>query len=138
MLDLFAGTGALGLEAASRGAASVVLVEAAKGAAAIAKRNADAVARSGAARATVAAQRAERWLAESGAEFDLVLIDPPYDFDVQTLAAVLEALVPRLADDALVLLEQTKRAGEPPLPAGLELERTKRYGDTVVHSIVPV
>lgn len=137
VLDLFSGSGALGLEAASRGAASVVLVESAKKAAHLAGKNADAVAARGAVRASSVAQRAERYLAESGATFDLVLIDPPYDLDRDVLAEVLELVVPRLSDDAVVVLEQSKRAGEPPEAAGLGLERSKKYGDTVIHWLTP-
>ena len=138
VLDLFAGTGALGLEAASREAASVVLVESAKRAAAIAQRNAGAVAARGAVRASVIPQRAERWLAETEAEFDLVFIDPPYDLPRETLATVLELLAPRLDTEAVVLLEQSKRAGDPPLPATLETLRSKRYGDSVVHTLAVI
>ncbi len=136
VLDLFAGSGALGLEAASRGAASVVLVDSAKPAAAVAQRNANAVAERGAARASVVTQRAERFLADSDAEFDLVLIDPPYDLDAGVLHETLTLLVTLLADDAIVVLEQSKRAGAPDVP-GLELERSKKYGDTVIHWLSP-
>ena len=138
VLDLFAGTGALGLEAASRGATSVTLVESAKPAAAIARKNAEAVAARRAARAEVAPQRAQRWLADTPAEgtaFDLVLIDPPYDLPTADLAETLSLLVPHLAEHAVILLEQAKRADDPQLPEGLELERTKRYGDTLVHTL---
>lgn len=136
VLDLFCGSGALGLEAASRGAASVVLVDSAKPAAAVAKRNANAVAARGAARATVVTQRAERFLADSGAHFDLVLIDPPYDLDADVLHETLSLLVTRLSSDAVVVLEQSKRAEAPDVP-GLELERSKKYGDTVIHWLSP-
>lgn len=133
VLDLFAGSGALGLEAASRGAASVVLVDSAKPAALVAQRNADAVAKAGAPRALVVAQSAVAFLAQTTRTFDLVFIDPPYDLPLGQVAAVLEALVPALADDAVVVLEQASRAGRPQVPAGLELERTRKHGDTAVH-----
>lgn len=137
VLDLFCGSGALGLEAASRGAASVVLVDNGKKAVQIAKKNADAVAGRGAARASVIAQRAEQFLSESGKAFDLVLIDPPYELDREVLETVLERLAPRLSDDAIVVLEQSKRAGDPPAVTGLELDRSKKYGDTVIHWLSP-
>lgn len=133
VLDLFAGSGALGLEAASRGAASVVLVDSAKPAALVAQRNADAVAKAGATRALVVAQSAVAFLAQTTRTFDLVFIDPPYDLPPGQVAAVLDALVPVLADDAVVVLEQASRGGAPQVPAGLELERTKKHGDTAVH-----
>lgn len=135
-LDLFAGTGALGLEAASRGASSVVLVELARQAVQIAKQNASAVAKRGACEATVVAAKAQKFLAESGAEFDLVFIDPPYDLARDVLAEVLELLAPRLSDDAVVALEQAKRAGEPPIPETLEVLREKSYGDTMVYTLM--
>ena len=136
-LDLFAGTGALGLEAASRGASSVVLVELARQAVQVAKQNAAAVARRGACQATVVSAKAQKYLAESGAEFDLVFIDPPYDLPREVLAEVLELLAPRLSDDAVVVLEQAKRAGEPPIPETLEVLRERSYGDTRVFTLMP-
>ncbi|GAA2174317.1 16S rRNA (guanine(966)-N(2))-methyltransferase RsmD [Agrococcus versicolor] len=136
VLDLFAGSGALGLEAASRGAASVVLVDSARQAATIASRNAEAVARAGAARAQVVQQTAAAYLAQTSRTFDLVLVDPPYDLPPGQLSAVLEALVPVLADDALVVLEQARRTGAPELPGDLELARTRTHGDTAIHWLV--
>lgn len=133
VLDLFAGSGALGLEAASRGAASVVLVESAKQAAKVAQRNADAVAKAGAERALVVAQSALAYLTQTTRTFDLVFIDPPYDLPPAQVAAVLQALAPTLVEDAVVVLEQATRAGEPELPSDLELERTRKHGDTAVH-----
>lgn len=135
VLDLYAGSGALGLEAASRGAASVVLVDSARGAVQVARRNAAAVAASGAALATVVQQQATPFVTQSGRTFDLVLVDPPYDLDAAALAALLQALPAVLADDGLVVLEGASRDGAPPLPEALELERTRTYGDTAVHWI---
>ncbi|QCR19766.1 16S rRNA (guanine(966)-N(2))-methyltransferase RsmD [Agrococcus sp. SGAir0287] len=133
VLDLFAGSGALGLEAASRGAASVVLVDSARQAAKVAQRNADAVAKAGAERATVVAQPALAYLAQTTRTFDLVFLDPPYDLPPAQVAAVLQALVPTLVEDAVVVLEQASRAGEPEPPSDLALVRTRRHGDTAVH-----
>lgn len=133
VLDLFAGSGALGLEAASRGAASVVLVDSGRQAAKVAQRNADAVAKAGAERAQVVAQPALAYLGQTTRTFDLVFIDPPYDLPAAQVAAVLQALVPTLVGDAVVVLEQSSRAGAPELPSDLELDRTRRHGDTAVH-----
>ncbi|MBX3094363.1 MAG: 16S rRNA (guanine(966)-N(2))-methyltransferase RsmD [Cryobacterium sp.] len=135
--DLFAGSGALGLEALSRGAASVVLVDRARAAAAVCRRN---VARVTAAipkghtvpRADVVAQGVPTFLEGSAAIWDLVFLDPPYDFAEAELADVLKALVPRLAPDAVVLIERDSRSPEPAWSAGLALERSKRYGDTTL------
>ncbi|RKR73650.1 16S rRNA (guanine(966)-N(2))-methyltransferase RsmD [Frondihabitans australicus] len=135
--DLYAGTGALGLEAASRGAAHVTLVEKAPQAARICRENARLVA-SRAGRATapaveVAASAVRTWLLHAApASLDVVFIDPPYELDSPALDADLEALVPALADDALVVVERRARGGEPRWPAGLELEQSKAYGDTVL------
>ena len=76
VLDLFSGSGALGLEAASRGAESVVLVERERGAANVAQRNAEIVAKAGAVRALVEQVAAHQYLQRSGRQFDLVFVDP--------------------------------------------------------------
>lgn len=135
VLDLFAGSGALGLEAASRGAANVTMVELSRRAAQVAKDNAQAIARKGTCGASVVVGSAQRFLADSGAEFDLILIDPPYDLPADELAATLALTAPRLADHGVVVLEQAKRAGTPRLPAELEVVRERAYGDTVVFTI---
>jgi 16S rRNA (guanine966-N2)-methyltransferase len=134
--DLYAGSGALGLEAASRGAASVVLVERNGAAAAVCRRNADAVRaaapRGTAPRITVSASPVQAFLESPGVSFDLVFIDPPYELGEAELTHALEALVPRLTEDAVVVVERSGRSPEPTLPAGLELERRKPYGDTTL------
>lgn len=138
VLDLFAGSGALGLEAASRGAAHVVLVEKSAAAAAICRRNAAAVVRAApkdARRPTVdvRATAVLPYLAAASTPFDLVFVDPPYDLPDAELCAVLTALVPLLAEDAVVCVERRTRDGAPTLPDGLELDRTRSYGETAVH-----
>ena len=75
VLDLFSGSGALGLEAASRGAESVVLVERERGAANVAQRNAEIVAKAGAVRALVEQVAVHQYLQRSGRQFDLVFVD---------------------------------------------------------------
>ena len=95
VLDLYAGSGALGLEAASRGAAAVVLVEQARPAAAVIRRNAASLA-DVLPGVRVRAEPVERALAAAPQpqdRFDLVLLDPPYDVTEDQLAAVLRALV---------------------------------------------
>jgi len=138
VLDLYAGSGALGLEAASRGAAEVVLVERDAAAAAICRRNAETVRsrapESAAPRIEVAAQSAASWLAGAGGTaWDLAFVDPPYELSEPELAAVLAALAPLLAADAAVLVERSSRSPAPVVPEGLVLERTRRYGETAVH-----
>ncbi|PPK98548.1 16S rRNA (guanine966-N2)-methyltransferase [Kineococcus xinjiangensis] len=135
VLDLYAGSGALGLEAVSRGAASAVLVESARAAAAVARANAAAL---GLPEVRVVADRVERYLAAaSPAGFDLVFADPPYPLGEQDLAAVLAALAPALAPRALVVVERSSRSPEPTWPAGWEVEDSRRYGETALWSAGP-
>ncbi len=133
VLDLYAGSGALGLEAVSRGAASVDLVERAPRAAAVAERNARAVGRSvPAAHVRVHRADVEAFLRSASGSYDLVFVDPPYDLGDDTLAAALGRLGLRLAPDALVVIERATRSGAPRLPEGLEVVRDRRYGDTTL------
>ena len=66
-----------------------------------------------------------------------VFIDPPYDVDDDEVHGVLAALQPLLADDAVICVERSTRSGEPTLPDGLELERRKDYGETVLFWLAP-
>ena len=134
VLDLYAGSGALGLEAASRGAALVLLVESNRAAAKVIRSNAGVVGHPG---VRVIADTVERAVAAgppAGARMDLVLLDPPYDVTEDALAAVLAALVERewLAADAFVVVERSSRSPQPTWPDGLELSGEKRYGETAV------
>jgi 16S rRNA (guanine966-N2)-methyltransferase len=136
VLDLYAGSGALGLEAASRGAAAVTLVEASKPAADVCRRNAAALGL--ARRVTVVADRAERFVERiPAAPWRLVLLDPPYDVGEPALAAVLEALVGRLEDEAVVVVERSTRSPEPAWPAGLTRFDERRYGETTLWLVEP-
>lgn len=134
VLDLYAGSGALGLESLSRGAAAADLVERARPAAAIVRRNAAAVAKAGGlpvARVHESAVRA--FLQRATGPFDLVFSDPPYDIDDAAMNGDLLALTPVLAPDALVVVERAKRAPAPDFAAaGLEPLRDRAYGDTVL------
>lgn len=134
VLDLYAGSGALGLEAVSRGAASADLVERAPRAAAVVERNAARVAKSVGADAAIRVHRAPVTAFLSGARrpFDVVFIDPPYDIAEEEISEVLGLLVPALAGNAIVVVERAKRSPQPTLPEGLALTRAKRYGDTTL------
>lgn len=135
--DLYAGTGALGLEAASRGAAEVVLVDRASAAAQACRANAKAVQqRVPGVRVDVQPQPALGYLRSTVRTFDLVFIDPPYDVAEQEIADVLEALVPRLTPGAVVVVERSKRSPEPTWPAGLEPFSKRSYGETVAWEAV--
>ncbi|MRG58728.1 16S rRNA (guanine(966)-N(2))-methyltransferase RsmD [Agromyces sp. CFH 90414] len=140
VLDLYAGSGALGLEAASRGASDVVLVERAKPAAEICRRNADAVARAirrgaphgSGPRVRIAAQSVSAYLEHAVGPFDLVFIDPPYDLGERELARELAALAPLLHPEAVVVVERSSRSPEPSWPAGIAPERRRDYGETTL------
>lgn len=130
VLDLYAGSGALGLEAASRGAAEVTLVESDRSAASVIRDNA---ARLGL-RASVLPVTVASALGGTARPLDLVFLDPPYDLSEEALAADLAALVSHgwLEEHALVVVERSKRSAEPSWPEGLEPERLKKYGETVI------
>ncbi|MCI2959059.1 16S rRNA (guanine(966)-N(2))-methyltransferase RsmD [Agromyces atrinae] len=136
ILDLYAGSGALGLEAASRGARLVTLVEKNGDAAAVCRRNAEAVIRAAPKNARpqigVTTQPVQSFLDASRAEFDVVFLDPPYDLGETELEHNLAALAPRLAEDAIVIVERSSRSPEPRWPAGIELDRRRNYGETVL------
>jgi 16S rRNA (guanine966-N2)-methyltransferase len=141
VLDLYAGSGALGLEAASRGAASVVLVDSAARAAATCRANAarilKAAPRGRAVAIDVSAAPAHSYLVGARQFWDVVFLDPPYELSGAEVARALEALVPRLAPDAVVVLERGARDEPVALPAGLELDRRRDYGDTALYWLSP-
>lgn len=134
VLDLYAGSGALGLEAASRGASSVVLVESDRRAADVITRNVRDLGLPGVrvVRTTVAAALAPDPAPADAA--DLVLVDPPYDVDETALAAVLSRLASGwLAPGGLVVVERSTRSPEPGWPPGLERSgKPRKYGETTV------
>lgn len=140
VLDLYAGSGALGLEALSRGAATVDLVEKAPRAAATAERNARAVAKAvgGTPAWRVHRAGADAFLRTGSATFDLVFLDPPYDLGETELHDTLALLVPHLAPDATIVIERAGRSPQPRLPEGLEHLRDKRYGDTSLWWAAPI
>jgi 16S rRNA (guanine966-N2)-methyltransferase len=124
VLDLFAGSGALGIEALSRGAASAVFVERDAVAVAAIRRNLEAI---GAGAADVRRQDVLRYLASTTDRFDLVFADPPYD-SAPRLAGPLSAALPAVLDEnALIVTESSKRT---PLELTLPLARERTYGDT--------
>ncbi|MET1052416.1 MAG: 16S rRNA (guanine(966)-N(2))-methyltransferase RsmD [Mycetocola sp.] len=140
VLDLYAGSGALGLEAASRGAVEVVLVERGAPAAAVCRDNAKAVQKAAPSRltVTVAARSVQSYLESAVGVFDLVFLDPPYDLPESELASNLAALVRVLSPEALVVVERSSRSPEPSWPEGLSPIRSKKYGETLVWWAEPV
>lgn len=131
VLDLYAGSGALGLEAASRGAADVLLIETDRRAAEIARQNALDL---GLSQVRVQASTVQQALAVTPMHpvTDLVLADPPYDIGEAALAGVLEQVRSWLVPDALLVVERGSRSPEPTWPADISLLGPRRYGETVV------
>ncbi|EPD70514.1 RsmD family RNA methyltransferase [Corynebacterium pyruviciproducens ATCC BAA-1742] len=114
VLDLFAGSGALGLEAISRGADMAVLVESNPKAAAICRENAKAVGLGG---VFVEETKASTYVASAPRDhFDMVLADPPYDVDDETINEIIDALRPLLRDGAVVVFERSTSSSEPQWP----------------------
>ncbi|MEN9970305.1 MAG: hypothetical protein RLZZ229_513 [Actinomycetota bacterium] len=142
VLDLYAGTGALALEAVSRGAIYAAMVERDGQAAAVCVKNnlmiQKAMEKEGFFdQVTKVVNKAvSAHLATDSLEYDLVFIDPPYDISNEEVTANLVALVPRLSAKAVIMLERSSRTGIPELPAELVLDEEKSYGDTVVYWLV--
>ncbi|WP_194814691.1 16S rRNA (guanine(966)-N(2))-methyltransferase RsmD [Nocardia sp. XZ_19_385] len=130
VLDLYAGSGALGLEALSRGATHALLVESDRKAAAIVQGNITDLALPGAElrQGTVASV-----LQRGGAgEYDLVFSDPPYDVDTETVIGDLLLLAEHkwLAADALIIVERSIRSPEIVWPTGYTAAKPRKYGET--------
>jgi 16S rRNA (guanine966-N2)-methyltransferase len=133
VLDLCAGSGALGLEALSRGAAHATFVESDRRAAAVLRQNVAALGLPG---AVVRAAPAAAVLAgPADRAYDVVLVDPPYDVPDAEIAGWLAAADAHgwLAEEAVVVVERAARSGAFGWPPALEAVRERRYGDTVLH-----
>jgi 16S rRNA (guanine966-N2)-methyltransferase len=131
-LDLYAGSGAVGLEAWSRGAGVVTLVEQDRRTAALISSNATTL---GFGRANVIATATATALAKPpAAPYDLVFLDPPYPLGEEALAADLAALSDNgwLVPGALVIVERSARSPEPTWPDGFEDVRSKKYGESTL------
>ena len=132
VLDLYAGSGAVGLEALSRGAGHVLLVEAGARAGRVIREN---IASLGLPGAQVIVDRIERVLARgpeaADARYDVVFADPPYALDGEEVSAMLTALADRawLAPGALVIVERATRSGPVRWPEGYVQDRARRYGE---------
>ena len=132
VLDLFAGSGALGLEALSRGAARAVFVEASPRSLGALRKNIGTL---GADPVRVAKGRVEDTLtrlARDGETFDLVFLDPPYHLGLAAEIVKRLSLGPLLRPGARVVSEHEVDAPSPDLEGGLVLDDTRRYGDTAL------
>lgn len=137
VLDLYAGSGALGFEALSRGAAEVTFVESDRKAVDTLRRNIRDIGLPG---ARVSAGTVESVLAAPAPHgYDVILADPPYAVGNDRLTGILAAVVAGgwLAEHGVLVLERANRDGAPDWPAGLAVRRTRRYGDTVLYWAEP-
>jgi 16S rRNA (guanine966-N2)-methyltransferase len=131
-LDLYAGSGAVGLEARSRGAGAVTLVEHDRRTAALIRENVSALGFTG---VEVLVATVERALAGSPpAPYDVVFLDPPYSVEPEEVQVVLALLATHgwLRQEALVTVERPTRDSWPGWPAGYAADRSKRYGETTL------
>ncbi|MDO5740330.1 MAG: 16S rRNA (guanine(966)-N(2))-methyltransferase RsmD [Ornithinimicrobium sp.] len=134
VLDLYAGSGALGLEALSRGASYLLAVEKHRATATLVSRNARDLGLSDL--LEVRSATVERVLRETpSAPFELVLVDPPYPVTEEELTAVLTLLVTGgwLGEEALLFVERSVRSPAPTWPPGLVHRGSRSYGETVIH-----
>ncbi|KAB7789396.1 n6-adenine-specific methylase [Bifidobacterium cebidarum] len=144
VLDLFAGTGALGIEALSRGARELVAVESSRPAAAlITKTLADLKKNrswSTDLRARVLVKKAEAVAEGFGEPFDVIFIDPPYAYETDACNQLLSDLAAGSAtsEHTVIMLERSIRSDDPIAPDGWEITERRNYGETAVFYIEPV
>ncbi len=130
VLDLFAGTGAMALEALSRGASSAVLVETEPKVFEILRLNAEALGAAEAEAVLADYRQALRMLRARKKRFDLVFLDPPYGKGLGSAAAGALVRAGLLGAGALVVAEEAVRFPDDPFPPGWETAADRRYGDT--------
>ena len=148
VLDAFGGSGALGCEALSRGAASVTLLDTYPKAVAVIRKNIAAVEKamgctgSGPSDATgsvahVQQSQALTYVKSASGPWDLVFVDPPYAMPNEQVSELLEALTPKLAEGAVVVVERSSRDAEPVWGEGLYCFSTRQHGETVLYYVEP-
>lgn len=148
VLDAFGGSGALGCEALSRGAASVTLLDTYPKAVAVIRKNVAAVEKamgravSGSSGATGSAARVQQsqaltYVKSASGPWDLVFVDPPYAMPNEQVSELLEALTPKLAEGAVVVVERSSRDPEPVWGEGLYCFSTRQHGETVLYYVEP-
>lgn len=149
VLDLFAGSGALGIEALSRGASSAIFVDASAQAAGLLRKSISALMKSSAwdrsaMTARVIKTKAEAFAARLSTDsdalaspFSLVFLDPPYEFSTVDFNALMESLVQSgaLSEDGVIVAERSVRSDDISAPAGWEIDEARSYGETEVFYI---
>ena len=148
VLDAFGGSGALGCEALSRGAASVTLLDTYPKAVAVIRKNVAAVEKAmgrtgtGSSGATGSVARVQQsqaltYVKSASGPWDLVFVDPPYAMPNEQVSELLEALTPKLAEGAVVVVERSSRDAEPVWGEGLYCFSTRQHGETVLYYVEP-
>ena len=148
VLDAFGGSGALGCEALSRGAASVTLLDTYPKAVAVIRKNVAAVEKAmgrngaGSSGATGSVARVQQsqaltYVKSASGPWDLVFVDPPYAMPNEQVSELLEALTPKLAEGAVVVVERSSRDPEPVWGEGLYCFSTRQHGETVLYYVEP-
>lgn len=154
VLDAFGGSGALGCEALSRGAASVTLLDTYPKAVAVIRKNVAAVEKAmgrtgsgpssatGSSSAAGSAARVQQsqaltYVKSASGPWDLVFVDPPYAMPNEQVSELLEALTPKLAEGAVVVVERSSRDAEPVWGEGLYCFSTRQHGETVLYYVEP-
>lgn len=142
VLDLYGGSGALGCEALSRGAAAVELVDQYPKAVQVIQRNLNAVLRACLQQgmrpnAQVVRSSAQAYLAAASGRWDLVFIDPPYAAPNDQVLADVDAVAAALAWDAIVVVERSARDAEPAWPVCVHRFAARTYGQTTLYYLEP-
>ncbi|WP_346844668.1 16S rRNA (guanine(966)-N(2))-methyltransferase RsmD [uncultured Rothia sp.] len=139
VLDLFGGSGALGYESISRGAAHADFCETYAKAQNVLEKNAHALAAALPGRiAKIHKMSARSFLTHyAGKSWELVFIDPPYAMDNEELEELLTLLAPHLAEGAVVVIERSSRTAEPAWPYLLSKFAEKKYGETILYFVEP-
>ena len=148
VLDAFGGSGALGCEALSRGAASVTLLDTYPKAVAVIRKNLAAVEKamgctgSGPSGATgsvahVQQSQALTYVKSASGPWDLVFVDPPYAVPNEQVSELLEELTSKLAEGAVIVVERSSRDPEPVWGEGLYCFSTRQHGETVLYYVEP-
>ena len=137
VLDAYAGSGALGCEALSRGAASVEFVEKYPKACEITRRNVAATSKIATGITRVTQGSVQSYVAVHSGPWDLVFLDPPYAFTQEQVLDILRVIAPNLAEGAIVVVERSSRDAEPAWNSQLRRFAMKKYGETVLYYLEP-